>query len=455
MDTRFLIGSSLLFVAAAANAAEDGDGRPNVVVIYTDDMGIGDLSVYNNGWVETTNIDRLASQGIRLCSYYSAAPVSSPSRAAWMTGLFPLETGINTYLHTREANRLHEQRDFLPAEYMTIADVFKKSGYRTGHFGKWHLGGGRDVDNAPGIKEYGFDEYLSTYESPDAAPELTATNWIWSPQDEIKRWNRTGYFGEKAIEFMKADRTRPFYVNLWPDDMHTPWIPDVDAFENKLGWQSEEYFRRVLEDYDRQIGRFLERLEAEGLMENTIIIFTSDNGPFPDFERKRTTGYRGVKDCLHERGIRMPFIVRWDGVIAPGGVDSTSVVCAVDMIPTLAAMAGIALPEDLHVSGEDMSMALLGTPVERKGDLMWEYGRKEAFVRLGTPDNWSPHLCIRRGPWKLLMNGDGSSVELYNILEDPFETTDISSEKKMLVRRLSHKLIAWWKNRPIINNSSN
>ena len=176
MDTRFLIGSSLLFVAVVANAAEGGDGRPNVVVIYTDDMGIGDLSVYNNGWVETTNIDRLASPGIRLCSYYSAAPVSSPSRAAWMTGLFPLETGINTYLHTREANRLHEQRDFLPAEYMTIADVFKKSGYRTGYFGKWHLGGGRDVDNAPGIKEYGFDEYLSTYESPDAAPELAATN---------------------------------------------------------------------------------------------------------------------------------------------------------------------------------------------------------------------------------------------------------------------------------------
>lgn len=450
---RISAGTATILASSIAIQAGNTIGKqPNIIVIYTDDMGIGDLSVYNDGWVKTPNIDKLASQGLRFDSYYSSAPVSSPSRAGWMTGRFPMETGINTYLHTREGNRIHEQRDFLPETFTTIADILKNSGYKTGHFGKWHLGGGRDVDDAPGIKEYGFDEYVSTYESPDAAPELTATDWIWSREDEVKRWDRTGYFADKAIDFLKRNNDCPCYVNLWPDDMHTPWIPDPDAFDHKPQWKSENYFRRVLEDYDRQIGEFLDRLEKEGLTENTIIIFTSDNGPFPDFKRKRTIGYRGVKDCLHEGGIRMPFIIRWDGVIKPGTVDSTSVVCAVDMLPSLATITGSALPEKLELSGEDMSKALTGTPTVRKTDLMWEYGRKDAFARMGTTDHWSPHLCIRRGEWKLLMNGDGSDVELYDIISDPYETANLASEKKKIVKKLSKPLMKWWNERPVINN---
>lgn len=161
------------------------------MIIYTDDMGIGDLSCTSTGWIETPAIDRLASQGLVLNSYYTSAPVSSPSRVGLTTGMFPMEWGINTYLQSRKGNAACEQADYLTAAAPSMARILRDAGYATGHFGKWHMGGGRDVKDAPSIPSFGFDEYCSTWESPDPAPELTATNWIWSDKDDVKRWNRT------------------------------------------------------------------------------------------------------------------------------------------------------------------------------------------------------------------------------------------------------------------------
>jgi arylsulfatase A-like enzyme len=158
----------LLFSCKGENKKEAAakDKRPNIVIIYTDDMGVGDLSCYNSGWVQTPNIDKLVAGGLKFNNYYTASPVCSPSRAAITTGIFPTELGINKYLYSREVNSKHEQFDFLEPRLPSMARMLKKAGYRTGHIGKWHMGGGLDVDNAPQITEYGFDEYVTTGPRP-------------------------------------------------------------------------------------------------------------------------------------------------------------------------------------------------------------------------------------------------------------------------------------------------
>jgi arylsulfatase A-like enzyme len=424
--------------------------QPDIVIIYTDDMGVGDLSCLNNGWVSTPNIDRLAAEGIVMEKYYSAAPVSSPSRVGITTGMFPLHWGINTFLQTKAGNKAAEQRDFLDASAPTLARVLKEAGYKTGHFGKWHMGGGRDVDDAPSITTYGFDEYASTWESPDPHPELTATNWIWSASDEVKRWNRTAWFVDKTLDFMERHRDEPCFVNLWPDDMHTPWVPDADSQElEDKERNTKPYFRRVLTEYDKQIGRFLDELDRRGMSENTIVIFTSDNGPAPSFQQVRANELRGMKNSLYEGGILMPMIVRWPAKIPAGKVDNSTVMCSVDLLPSLAAIAEAELPKDVVLSGEDLSGALLGKPQERTGDLMWDFGRNDSYGRPGDVYHRSPSLAIRRDNWKLLVKTDGSGAELYDIGSDPKETNNLVQSYPALAGELTAKVLEWYDGRPL------
>ena len=156
------LGTCMIYTPIHAGEAQ-AQSKPNVLIIYTDDMGAGDVSFLNNGWVKTPNIDKLASGGLIVTNYYSSSPVSSPSRVGLTTGRFPTEMGINCYLQTRKGNAACEQFDYLDASVPTMAKVMKSAGYTTGHFGKWHMGGGRDVIDAPQITEYGFDEYISTW----------------------------------------------------------------------------------------------------------------------------------------------------------------------------------------------------------------------------------------------------------------------------------------------------
>lgn len=235
-----MVGALLPIINAQA------DTNPNVVIIYIDDMGIGDIGCYGGKFVATPNIDKLAQDGLLFNQYYSSAPVSSPSRCGLTTGLFPIEVGINTFLNDKASNKRCEQRNYLDDKLPSMARAFQNAGYATGHIGKWHMGGGRDVHNAPSIKNYGFDEYLSTYESPDPDPAITASKWIWCDNDSIKRWKRTEYFVDKSIDFIKRHKDSPFFLNLWPDDMHTPWVPEFKQKERKAGRQKRR-FRLCLE----------------------------------------------------------------------------------------------------------------------------------------------------------------------------------------------------------------
>jgi len=439
---KYLI-SGMLFQALSMSMV--AQTKPNIVILYTDDMGIGDLSCYNNGWVTTPNIDRLAANGLKFNHYYTASPVSSPSRVSLTTGMFPTEWGVNTFLHERAGNARCEQVDYLDASAPSMAESLKKVGYATAHIGKWHMGGGRDVDDAPQIPLYGFDEYVSTYESPDPDKLITASDWIWSKQDSIKRWDRTKYFVDKTLNFLSRHKGTPCFVNFWPDDMHDPWIPQKDFFDDKKSWTSKSNFIAVLKEYDKQIGRLLDGLKQLGILDNTLIIFTSDNGALPTFEQIRTNGQRGSKVSLYEGGVRMPFIVSWPQKIKKARIDDKSILCSVDLFPSICSITGAKMPKGFDYSGEDMSKSLLGFKVQaRHKDIMWDYGRNRFFGRPPQPYHQSPHLAIRRGDYKLLINSDKTSLELYNIQKDPNETVNIADKYPNLCREMSQKVINWY-----------
>lgn len=434
----------LLFywVALVAHAAA---AKPNIIVILTDDMGIGDVSAYGGTQAPTPNIDRLAAGGTRFTQYYSASPICSPSRCGLITGMFPAHWRITSFLQTRKGNADCEMVDFLDPRAPSLPRALRMAGYATAHIGKWHLGGGRDVTNAPKFAAYGYDEGVGTYESPEPHPDLTATNWIWSTKDKIKRWDRTAFFVDKTLDFLDRHRDRPCFVNFWPDDVHTPWVPDEISDRKDL----PKNFRPVLAEYDRQIGRLLEGLKARGLEENTIVIFTSDNGALPTFQGTRSGIYRGNKLALWEGGIRMPFIVRWPGHVPAGRVDERSVLGAVDLFPTLCALAGAKLPEGFRFDGVDVTPVLAGKEWTRERPLFWEYGRNDNSFKFG-PDK-SPNLAIRQGDWKLLRNANGSEAHLFDLANDPGERTNLAAQNPKIVKELAEKLTAWcqsWPERP-------
>ncbi|MDR1865824.1 MAG: sulfatase-like hydrolase/transferase [Bacteroidales bacterium] len=429
--------------------------QPNIIVILTDDMGFGDVGVYGGKFVPTPHIDRMASEGVRFTQYYSASPISSPSRAGLLTGRCPGNFHITSYLQARAGNKSAEMNDFLHPEAQTLPRMLQTAGYKTAHFGKWHLGGGRDVNNAPPITTYGYDEYASTYESPDPDPLLTATDWIWSAKDSVKRWNRTAYFVDKTLDFLKRNKGKPCFVNLWPDDMHTPWVGNME--EQNLfpdGESSEKNFRTVLIEYDRQIGRLLDELKKSDAAQNTIVIFTSDNGPAPSFRGSRAGNYRGCKASLFEGGIRMPFIVWSPGRLIPKGkTDDTSVVAALDLSVSLCAIAGVEPPKNYRSDGTDMSKALCGTPQTRNKPLFWEYRRNDSKAfPIPADKDVSPNLAVRVDNWKLLINNDGSDMMLFHIHDDARETTDVSGKYPEKAKELKEKVLQWRQALPVFSD---
>jgi arylsulfatase A-like enzyme len=426
-----VIGSNF----TAAMAVE----KPNIILIYIDDMGFADLTSFG-GQYPTPHLDQIAKEGMRFSQYYSACPISSPSRVAVTTGMYPARWGINTFLQTRTGNANAEQNDFLDNRAPSLARALKQNGYATAHFGKWHMGGGRDVYNAPSIISYGFDEYSSTWESPNPDPKLTSTNWIWADSDVVKRWDRTAYFVDKTLDFLSRNKdNKPCYINLWPDDVHTPFVEnDGGKSSPQDKWTSEPSFQVVLTEMDKQIGRLMKGIKNLGLEKETLVIFTSDNGPNPRFEGRRTLNFRGQKSQLYEGGIRMPLIVHWPGKIAPNQYNSQSILCSVDLFPSLCGITGTQLPNDFQLDGIDRSDILLGgVHNERPQPLFWQFGKT-----LASPK--SPHIAVREGEWKLLVDIDGGRTELYNMKTDFLETTNVANANPVIRDRLKPMAIQWF-----------
>jgi arylsulfatase A-like enzyme len=444
-----LIAFALSAVPLCQAEAGKSASRPNIIFLLTDDMGYGDVGCNDGKLVPTPNIDRIAREGTRLTQYYTASPICSPSRTGYLTGMYPARWRITSYLQTRAGNRACEQADFLDPKAPSIARALKASGYATAHIGKWHMGGGRDVTNAPPFVEYGFDEHVSTYESPQPDPDITAHDWIWSPDDKVKRWDRTAYFVDKTLDFLRRHQGQPCYVNLWPDDVHTPWVPS-DSQDWKANEEREPKFRAVLAEYDKQVGRLLAGLKDLGLEDNTLLIFTSDNGPLPTFDGARSGGMRGSKLSLYEGGVRMPFIVRWPGHTPAGRVDETTVMNAVDFFPTFCAIAKATAPGRTKFDGQDLSNVFLGKSATRKHAMFWEYGRNNTSFNYPHGRDRSPNVAVRDGNWKLLINADGTGAELYDLARDRNEETNVAESNPKVTRRLSKAALDWRKSLPAL-----
>ena len=451
-----------LLIALFTRAHVQAEDRPpNILVLFIDDMGYADPSCFGNPLVKTPAIDALAADGIRLTNFYVNSPICSASRTALMTGQYPQRWRIHSYLESRRRNIERKMAHFLDPRAPTLARILKSGGYRTAHFGKWHLGGGRDIGEAPLPSEYGFDEsYVSfeglgdrvlwdTAERPNASRKLGRGKIDRAPKHRL-----TEIYVDKAIRFIERDPTRPFYVRVFPNDVHDAHRPAdgrAEKWKNATKNPFERKFFAVLEELDRQIGRLIAHLDERGLSDDTLVIFTSDNGPtdWPSYYKKGydppgfTGPFFGRKWSLYEGGIRMPFIAKWPRRIAAGSLDETSVVAAIDLLPTICALSGQELPEGVSFDGVDRSEVLRGKPSPRPRPLFWEYGTLGS-IQPGKAEHRSPSLAVRDGEWKLLVQPDGSRAQLFHLGRDPGERSNLASTEADRTQRLSRDLRSWW-----------
>lgn len=336
--------------------------------------------------------------------------------------------------HLRAAgNRKTGVPDFLDPKTPTVTGLLKKAGYATAHFGKWHLG----RQKAPDPGAYGIDAHRTT------TTTATAPTWENENAPEMKAPS-TALIVDETIGFIKANKARPFYVNVWTRLPHSPLHPSEQQLEpyqhlrpdaNLPYLAARQIYYASITDIDTQVGRLMAALEDMELTNNTLVIFSSDNGPEEMEVRNASYSYEG--------GVRAPFVVRWPQHVPAGRVDDTSVLSAVDFLPTVCKLAGAPLPK-VVADGEDIGDVLRGKTRSRAKPLFWEW----RFNILGPALNRSPMLALRAGEWKLLMNPDKSRVELYNVGKDPMEVDNQADRHPDVVDRLSKQLLSWRQSLP-------
>ena len=439
----------LKLLGATPLAARAAERRPNFIFIFCDDLGWGDLPAYGHrnvdahgGWIvrgtlKTPQLDRMAEEGTLFTQFYVASGVCSPSRAAIMTGKFPGEVGIHDYLANEELNKRRGCVNYLDPKVPTVTRLLQDAGYATAHFGKWHLGG---RTGAPTPQEYGIDVYKDCRSGPGG------------------RVSSSAQIADATIDFMEQHKDAPFYINAWLYDPHSPLRPTDEMlaeYKDLTPRWGEHYgalqvWYAVLSYIDKQVGRILDRLDDLGLSEDTIVVFSSDNGPesglipfVSHYGNASSSGpFRGLKRSLYEGGIREPFIVRWKGHAPANRVDRDTVFGGADWLPSVCKLAGIAPPK--NIQGEDLSTSFRGESVARTRPLMWE----NRFPIYGHVLDKSPILAIRDRRWKLLINPDRSRVELYDIPADPTEMNNLAAQKPEVVEKLSQQVLAWQKTLP-------
>ncbi len=437
-----VLGGFVASLILAYPMALAGDGtQPNIVFLLADDLGGSDLRCYGHPYSRTPNIDSLARDGTRFTQFYATGATCCPARTGLMTSRFPA-----TFAVYPEAGGF--------AKHLTITELLEKHGYATGHFGKWHIG----PNESPGT--YGIHEINSR--AGNRRSRLSRPVRRSDP-----RGRDAGVYDD-AIAFIERHKDTPFYVNVWGHISHHPvdpveplverWRdltvkqrdfspPMQDKFKaiRKAGGDVDDAMRRYLADVeslDDSVGRLLAKLDALGLRENTIVVFNTDQGAAMNEtdrggDRMTLMGYngpfRGGKHTHLEGGIRVPWIIRWPGHVPAGRVDHESVLSGVDWLPTLCRITGITIrAADFH--GEDTSAAWLGkAPHVRTKPLFW---------RTSNPNAES---FMRADRWKLLLPSRtwAGSLELYDIVADPTESTNLANTRPEVVKRLAPHLTAW------------
>ena len=406
---------------------------PNFVVILADDLGYGDLRVYGHPTIRTPRIDRMAAEGVRLTEFYSAAPACTPARAALLTGRYPIRSGLVRVLVPKE-------KWGIPASEITLAEALKEQGYATACIGKWHLGGRRPFRPL----RNGFDYFYGLLHSNDMS-FLPALKW---PRIDLLRNDKviespakvktlTRRYTEEAIRYIEQHRDQPFFLYLAHTMPHEPVRPS-DEFRGKSAYGP---YGDVVEEIDWSTGEVLRTLRRLGLDENTLVVFTSDNGPSLVGARngKKSAGsagtLRGGKATTWEGGMRVPLIARWPGQI-PSGAVRGGIATTMDLFTTFLTLAGGQIPSDREIDGKDITPLLKGSAQSPHQALYYYFRRRLFAVR---EKQWKLHLFKR----DLSPKGKPqppvrcSEPELYDLSSDPSEMEDLASKHPELVARLA------------------
>lgn len=447
----------LLFTAQAL--AE----RPNVLLVYVDDLGYGDTAVYGHPVVETPNIDQLAADGVRFTQFYAASALCSPSRAGLLTGRTPYRTGIRSWIPDNSEVALDRDE-------VTIAQWLKPLGYRTAVIGKWHLNGGLDLDDTPQPRDFGFDyQYgLAAWVKNEKAAQAGEGRLF--PDNMFRNNVAVGETSKFSAELVSDEAiawlgqsSEPFFLFLTYSEVHAPiasplrLVRQYDQYLTEearlnpwsyyMDWADRpyrgkgEYYANIT-FLDEQLGRVLAHLQQAGLSDNTLVMFSSDNGPLTTQVEMpweiglagETNGLRGKKRFLHEGGIRVPGIFSWPGRI-PAGQVVTQPATVLDVLPTLADILDVPLPADRIIDGASIT-ALLdddpGTAVRRQRPFYWS---------IPTPDGLE--YAVRDGDWKMLLSPAGEPVSLYNLQADRYEINDRLEAEPLIATRMKRAFDAY------------
>ena len=420
--------------SAQAPAAAPQTRPPNIVIVFADDLGYGDLGVYGHPLIRTPRLDRLAAEGLKLTSFYASAPVCSASRYSLLTGRYAIRAGINGAL-------MPESKGGLGAGETTIADILKSAGYRTGMVGKWHLG------NRPGFfpTEHGFDSYFGRLSSNDMIRPWVQTDvpmrlyrGTQELPGEVDNAALTERYTGEALAFIRENKDRPFFLYLAHSMPHVP----LGVSPRFAGRSAGGRYGDVIEAIDWSTGQVLDALREAGVEGQTLVVFTSDNGPWMDMPPRmlveprivRTDAgsagpLRGSKGTSWEGGTRVPFLARWPGRIPAGSV-SADLARTLDILPTIAGIVGAPLPAGRVIDGQDILAFLEGrTPSPDEWFFYYNSGGRLEGVR---DRRWKLHLAF---PEK------GEPVtELFDLLADPSERWNAAADHPDAVARLSARM---------------
>ena len=434
----------ILLLACLLRTVHAAD-RPNIVFIFADDWGWGDLSCHGHPYVKTPNIDRLAKEGTDFHRFTVASGVCSPSRAAVMTGHFPARYNIDGHFAWVPSNAKRNMPDWLAVDAPLLPRMLQQAGYATAHFGKWHLANNM-IPDSPVPGEYGYDAYGAFNCSGEQMPVHEDA--------------------QNTVAFIEKSHAagKPFFVNVWMHEPHTPFHT-----QPKYRWrfrdldEPDNVYASVLSHADDRIGQILDTLDRLKLSDNTLVVFSSDNGPARGGANAKlelqhdtatgagygiggakgiTAGRKGYKASLFEGGVNVPFIARWPGKIAADNIDDQSLISAVDLLPTFCEIAKAELPAGYKPDGMSQLGVLTGTAEpKRTKPLFWKMSGAAGIPKAETY-KWVSWAVVDQ-QYKMMTNRDGSYRELYDIAADPYEKNNLLASEPEVVSHLVKKLDAW------------
>ncbi|MSU41616.1 MAG: N-acetylgalactosamine 6-sulfate sulfatase (GALNS) [Pedosphaera sp.] len=429
-----------LSLTAAAQRA------PNIVLILMDDLGWADLGCYGSSFYKTPNLDKLAKDGMRFTDAYAACPVCSPTRASLMTGKYPARLNLTDWLPGRP-DRPEQMlarpniRQQLPLEETTLAEALGKAGYATAHVGKWHLGGEGFGPAAQGFQHQIAGDHTGTPLSY-FAPFQRAGRFMPGLEKAEAGEYLTDRLTVESCKFIEANKAKPFFLYLAHYAVHTPLTAKaeyINRYPNATapGSQSNRVYAAMVQSMDESVGRIVQCLQQQGLTENTLMLFTSDNGGLCTVEGPQTPAtfngpLREGKGWLYDGGIRVPLLARWPGVIKPGSVCAEPV-SSVDLFPTVLAAAGAAVPAG--VDGVNV-LPLLKGQVQPRGPIYWHYPHY-------SNQGGKPGGAVRDGDWKLIEWYESGRSELFNVRADRGEGQNQAPKETVIANRLRGLLDAW------------